>query len=75
MDTLCLLTQRRRNEKDSNKFKNKKQPELPENRTVWKSDNQGVKEETFIETGRRGRDRKLGQRGHMARHWLVTWGR
>ena len=36
------------NQKDINKFKNKKQPELPENRTVWKSDNQGVKEETFI---------------------------
>ena len=39
--------------KDNNKFKNKKQPELPENHTVWKSDNQGVKEETFIQTGRR----------------------
>ena len=35
-------------------LKSKKQPELPENRTVWKFDNQGVKEETFIggtETG------------------------
>ena len=27
-------------------IKNKKQPELTENRTVWKSDNQGDKEET-----------------------------
>ena len=45
---------------DDNKFKNKKQPELPENRTVWKSDNQGVKEETFIQTGKRGGDRQLG---------------
>ena len=26
------------------------------NQTVWKSDNQGVKEETFIQTGRKGRD-------------------
>ena len=26
-------------------FKNKKQPELTENQTVWKSNNQGVKEE------------------------------
>ena len=34
--------------KDNNKFKNKKQPQLPENRTVWKSDNQGVEEETII---------------------------
>ena len=30
---------------------------MPENQTVWKSDNQGVKEETFIQTGRRGGDR------------------
>ena len=36
-------------------FKNKKQPELTENWTVWKSDNQGDKEETFIQTSRRGR--------------------
>ena len=33
-----------------------KTPEVTENRTVWKSDNQGVKKETFIQTGRRGRD-------------------
>ena len=31
-----------------------------ENQTVWKSDNQGVKEETFIQTGRRGGDRQPG---------------
>ena len=37
---------------------------------LWKSDNQGVKEETFIQTGRRGRDRQLGQREHAARWWL-----
>ena len=42
--------------KDDNKFKNKKQPELTENRTIWKSDNQGIKEETFIQTGRRGKE-------------------
>ena len=46
--------------KDNNKLKTKKPPELAENQTVWKSDNQGVKEETFIQTGRRGGD---GQRG------------
>ena len=28
---------------------------MPENRTIWKSNNQGVKEETFIHTGRRGK--------------------
>ena len=27
----------------------------------------GVKEETFIQTGRRGEDRQLGRRGHVAR--------
>ena len=34
----------------------KKQPELPENQTAWKSDNQGVKEEAIIQTSRRGRE-------------------
>ena len=50
------------NQKENNKFKNKKQPELTGNQTVWKTDNQGVKEETFIQTGRRGRDRQTEQR-------------
>ena len=45
---------------------------MPENQTVWKSDNKGVKEETFIQTGRRGRDRELGQRQCMSRWQLVT---
>ena len=44
------------NQKDNNKFKNKQQPELTENRTVWKSNNQGDKQETSIPTGRRGGD-------------------
>ena len=57
---------------DSHQFKNKKQPELPENQTAWKSDNQGVKE-TFIPTGKRGADRRLGQRGQGANVW-VRWG-
>ena len=35
------------------------------------SDNQGVKEETFIQTGRRGGDRQPGQRGLMAK-WLLA---
>ena len=34
-------------------LKTKIQPELPENRTIWKSDKQEVKEETFIQTSRR----------------------
>ena len=36
---------------------------MPENRTVWKLDNQGVKEETFIQASRRGRDGQLGGTG------------
>ena len=44
-------------------FKNKKQPELTDNRTVWKSDNQGDEEDTFIQTGRRGKDWQRGRRG------------
>ena len=40
IDTLCLLAQ----------------PELTENLTARKSDNEGDKKETFIQTGRRGGD-------------------
>ena len=46
---------------DNNKIKNKKQPELTENQTTWKSDIQGVKEETSrlvggAEIGSQGRE-------------------
>ena len=58
MDTLCLFKQLKEGQQQ---FKNKKQPALTENQTVWKSDNQGVKEETFIQTGKRGRDRQPGR--------------
>ena len=40
VDTLCLLTQPKERQQ---KFKNKKQPALTENRTVWKFDNQDIK--------------------------------
>ena len=56
--------------KENNKFKNKIQPELPENQTPWKSDNQGVTEETFIQNSRRGRDRQPGQRRLSARQQI-----
>ena len=58
VDTLCLLEQPKEGQQQ---FKNKKQPELTENRTVWKSDNQGDKEETFIQSGRRGGDWQPGR--------------
>ena len=54
--TLCLLAQPKEGQQQ---FKNKTQPQLTENQTVWKSDNQGIKEETFIQTCRRSRN---GQR-------------
>ena len=63
--------------KDNNKFKNKKQPELPANQTVWKSNNQGVKEETFIQTSRKGRGgsrQGAGWRtGHSHIHVQINW--
>ena len=66
VDTLCLLAQ----PKGQQQFKKKKQPELTENQTVCKSDNQGDKE-TFINRGRRGGDGQPGRRGLAARQWLV----
>ena len=45
MDTLHLIAQ----PKEEQEFENKKQAELTENRIVWKSDNQGDKEETFVQ--------------------------
>ena len=67
VDTLCLLTQ----PKEGQQFKNKKQPELTENRTEWKSDNQGDREKTLIQTGRRGGDGQLVWGGLVARRRLV----
>ena len=52
IDTLCFLAQPKK--KDTNQFKNKNQPELPDNQTVRKSNNQAVKEEIFIQTCRKG---------------------
>ena len=50
--TFYFLTQPR---KDNNQLKTNKQTTiLPENQTEWKSDNPGVKEQTFIQTGRTG---------------------
>ena len=56
VDTLCLLAQ---SKERNNPFKKQK------------NDNQGVKEETFILTGRRGGHRQSGQRGHVAKLWLA----
>ena len=37
-------------------YKTNYHPESSENQAVWKSDSQGIKEPTFIQTGRRGGD-------------------
>ena len=68
VDTLCLLAQPKEGQRQ---FKNKKQPQVTENGTVWKSDNQGDKEETFIQTSRRGGDGQPGRRGPAAR-WRLA---
>ena len=74
VDTLCLLAQPKEGQQQ---FKNKKQPELTENRSTRKSNNQGDKEETFIQTGRRGGDGQLGRTGlattrpHPETWWIV----
>ena len=34
---------------------------MSENRAAWKSDNQGFKEDTFIQTGRRRRVAEMGR--------------
>ena len=69
--TVPPCTTRRRT---TTNLKSKKQPELPENRTVWKSNNQGVKEETLIQNGRRDGDEQLGQIACMARWWMEDLG-
>ena len=58
---------------DNNKFKNKNQPELTENRPVRKSDNQGDKEEIVIQTGRRGGDRRPGGEDSWQGSGQRTW--
>ena len=70
VDTLCLLTQPKEGQQQ---FKNKNQPELTENRTVWKSDDQGDKEEAFIQTGSRGGDGQPGWRGLVWPWWDRDW--
>ena len=40
------------NQKKENNNLKTRTTRLPENQTVWKSNNQGVKEDTFIQTGR-----------------------
>ena len=71
MDTPCLLPQPKEGQQQ---FKNKKQPELTENRTVWKSANRD-KEETFIQSSRRGGDGQPGREdSRQGSGWLTQQG-
>ena len=59
--------------KNNNKFKNKNQPELPENQIVWKSNNPRVKEETFVQTCMRDGDwQPVGEDSWQGGGWW-TW--
>ena len=58
------------NQKKDNKFKNKNQSDLPDHQSIWKLDNQGLKEETFIQTDWWGVGQP-GKRGFEARRQLV----
>ena len=72
VDTLRLLAQPTEGQQQ---FNNKNQPELTENRTVWKSDNQGDKEETLIHTDRRGGDGQPDQEDSwQGGVWRTQWG-
>ena len=71
VDTLCLLAQPKEGQQQIEK--QRKQPEVAENQTVWKSDNQGVKDETFIQMGRKGGNRQPGWRGPLANQQLEEW--
>ena len=53
--------------KITTRLQNKHHPDLSGNRAEWKSDNQGFKEDSIIQTGRRG--------GDMKRHREVQRGR
>ena len=53
-------------------LQNKCHPELSENQAVWKSDNQGFKEATFIQMGRRGGVVEMGGEAvRAAAKWVV----
>ena len=58
-----------RTTKRRKQFKIKKQPELTENRTAWKSDNLGDEDKTFVQTGRWGGDGQP-QRMQVVAMWL-----
>ena len=59
----------KRRTKTNLKMKNNRN--FQKNQTVWQSANQGVKEETFIQTGRSGGDRQPGWRESTARWQLA----
>ena len=59
--------------RDNNKFKNKNNQNGQKVKLYGKSNNQGVREETFIQTSKRDGDGQQRQRGFMARQQQVDW--
>ena len=56
------------------KTNKQKKPELTENQAVGKSDNQGVKEETFFQTSKRGGDGQPGREDlEQGSSWRTEW--
>ena len=61
-------------EKITTKLQNTYHPEPSENQAVWKSDNQGFQEATFIQKGRRGGDTERGGEAWSHRvEWRGSW--
>ena len=54
--------------KNYTRLQNNYHPESSANQAVWKSDNQGIEEVTFIQTGKRGRDVEMP--GKALRHGM-----
>ena len=63
-------------EKIKTRLQNKFHPDSLENQAVWKSDNQGLKEATYIQIGRRGGDAERWWNGWSHIHvWWVKIGK
>ena len=57
--------------KITTRLQKKYHPESSENRAVWKSDKQGIKEVTFIQMGRNDRDEEMWNgRSHKHVRWI-----
>ena len=56
-------------------LQNNYRPESLENQTVWKSNNQGIKEVTFIQKSKKGRDAETWNGQSHAYMWWIKIGK